>query len=171
MSSAAHTPPGYTPPVPYRSWFARNWKWFAPSVVGFLALSFGLLIWGALRFTSRMFRQLVPYQTAVQKAEQSALVAERLGRPIQIGDNAGGDVSISNESGHARLSIPISGPRGTGHIIVNAKKIAGQWTYQTLEVHIDGDETVIPLLGPGGGEAAPADDSVWEISSARRVDG
>jgi len=147
MSSPPYSPSSYPPPVPYRSWFARNWKWFAPSVVVVLALGFGLFLWGTLRFVSQIFRLSEPYQAAVQKVEQSALVAKRLGEPIRIGNFASGEVSTSNSTGHARLSIPISGPLGKGCIIVVAQKFGRRWVYHLIEVQVDGDPAAIVIEG------------------------
>jgi Cytochrome oxidase complex assembly protein 1 len=64
---------------------------------------------------------------------------------------------LNNDSGDAELSIPISGPRGKGRILVAAKKEHGRWSYQTMEVDVDGDDTAIPLLNPGEGAPAPKD--------------
>jgi cytochrome oxidase complex assembly protein 1 len=147
MSSPPYSPSSYSPPVPYRSWFARNWKWFVPSVVVVLALGFGLFLWGTLRFVNQMFRLSEPYQAAVQKVEQSPLVAKRLGQPIQIGAFASGEVSSSNTTGHARLSIPISGPLGRGRIIVIAQKLGSRWVYHLIEVRVDGDPAAIVIEG------------------------
>jgi len=112
-----------------------------------LALGFGLFLWGTLRFVNQMFRMSEPYQTAVQKVEQSPLVARRLGQPMQIGDFASGDVNTSNTTGHARLSIPISGPLGRGRIIVIAQKFGNRWVYHLIEVQVDGDPAAIVLEG------------------------
>jgi cytochrome oxidase complex assembly protein 1 len=147
MSSPPYSPSSYPPTVPYRSWFARNWKWFVPSVVVVLALGFGLFLWGTLRFVNQMFRSSEPYQAAVQKVEQSPLVAKRLGQPIQIGDIASGNLSTSNTTGHARLSIPISGPLGKGRIIVIAQKFGSRWIYHLIEVRVDGDPAAIVIEG------------------------
>jgi len=159
MSSSAYTPPSYTPPAQYKSWFARNWKWFMP-LLAFTALgTLCLFVVGVYEIAANMVRSSDVYSIAIQKAQQSPAVWSNIGRPFQVGKFVQGNIGLSNDNGEAELSIPISGAQGAGHIVVSAKKRAGQWTFQTLEVHVDADGTVIPLLGPGG-EAAPADDSV-----------
>lgn len=158
MSSPPYSPPSYSPPVLYRSWFARNWKWFVPSVVVVLALGFGLFLWGTLRFVNQIFRLSEPYQAAVQKVEQSALVAKRLGQPIQIGAFVSGAVSTSNTTGHARLSIPISGPLGKGRIIVIAQKFGRRWVYHLIEVQVDGDPAAIVIEGSEDGAPPQQED-------------
>jgi hypothetical protein len=160
MTTPAYNAPGYFPPVPYRSWFARNWKWFVPVLVATFVAMLGLFLLGLFVTATGMIRSSGAYKTAIQKAEQNPVVETKIGRPFRVGKFVQGNVNFSGDSGDAELSIPITGERGSGHIIARAKKRAGEWTFQTLEVHVDSDGTVIPLLGAGGGESAPADDSV-----------
>ncbi len=94
----------------------------------------------------------------MERAEQSPEVAARIGRPFRVGRLVSGRVNLNGDGGDEEISIPISGEHGSGYILARAKKKGGQWTFQRLEVHVDGSDTVIPWTGSGG--AAPADDSV-----------
>ena len=111
-------------------------------------LMVGLFVGGVFELVTSIMRSSDAYKTAVQKAENSPDVAERIGRPLKVGWLASGSINVTDDSGDADLSIPISGPRGKGHIEVSAKKKHGKWTYQTLEVDVDGSDIAIPLLSP-----------------------
>jgi hypothetical protein len=113
-----------------------------------VALLFGAFVGGILKLVSSIMRSSDAYKTAVQRAEESQLVTEKIGHPIKVGWFTSGNIDVSGDRGNADLSIPISGPRGKGHIEVSAKKQHGKWTYQTLEVDVDGSDTAIPLLSP-----------------------
>jgi Cytochrome oxidase complex assembly protein 1 len=158
MGSTVYNPPVYSPAPRRKSWFERNWKWFVPAVLVFLVAIAGLFVLAILSFVNGLMRSSDAYKTAIQRAEQSPMVAVKIGHPFRVGRLIAGSINLNNDSGEAELSIPISGDRGTGHILVGAKKSAGKWTFQTLEVHVDGDQDVIPLLGPDGGP--PPDDAV-----------
>lgn len=111
-------------------------------------LMVGLFVGGVFELATSIMRSSDAYKTAVQRAEESPLVTEKIGHPIQVGWFTSGNMNVSGDSGNADLSIPISGPRGKGHIEVSAKKEHGKWTYQTLEVDVDGSDIAIPLLSP-----------------------
>ena len=57
-----------------------------------------------------------------------------------------GNISVSGSSGDAEFSIPISGPKGSAVICVVAKKKAGKWIYEILEVEVEGSKDRIGLL-------------------------
>jgi hypothetical protein len=111
------------------------------------ALVFGLFLGGVFELATSLIKSSDAYKTAVQRAEDSPEVREKIGYPLKVGWFTSGRINVAGDSGNADLSIPISGPRGKGHILVSAKKRNGKWAYQTLEVEVDG-EAVIPLLSP-----------------------
>jgi len=157
MSSPVYSPPMSPIAQVPRTWFGRNWKWFVPTLVVTFLTIFGLFIFAILSFVFGTIRSSGPYQTAIERTQQNPVVWEKIGHPVRVGRFFSGSINISGDSGNAELSIPIYGDHGAGHILVSAKKREGKWTYQVLEVHVDADGTVIPLLGPG---AAAGDDSV-----------
>jgi hypothetical protein len=73
-------------------------------------------------------------QQAVAKAQASARLKLALGQPITQGWYVTGSINISNDSGSADVSIPISGPKGSATIHAVAKKAAGVWTFSVLRV-------------------------------------
>ena len=49
-------------------------------------------------------------------------------------------------TGHADISIPLSGPDGKGTIYVVAEKSDGQWSFSTLKVAIQPTGEIIDLM-------------------------
>ncbi len=136
-----------------RGWLARNWKWLlATFLLGGLALVFGVfaLIMGAIRSSDVA-------QASVATAQSNRQVAQRLGSPIEEGWLLSGSVNVSNASGDADLSVPISGPKGKGTVYVTARKSAGRWHYSVMQVAIDGTDERIDLLEAA---AAPVQNSM-----------
>ena len=147
-----------------RTWFDRNWKWFVPVLVVSVCLLLALFVLAILAFVESLIGTLYPYKMAVQEAEQSEQVAESLGRPLHIGRFSTGQINLGTGTGDANISIPISGPTGTGHIIVSGKEKGYHWTFDTLEVEVEGDDTPIPLPDPGANEIrSPPPGSIQSI--------
>ncbi len=87
------------------------------------------------------------YEQAVARTRANAEVTAILGTPVDAGFPVG-NMDISGRSGHADLSIPISGPDGKGTIYLVAEKSDGQWSFTTLEVAIPPTGELIDLMGP-----------------------
>jgi hypothetical protein len=128
-----------------RSWFDRNRKWLVTLllVLAFLImLSFiGAVVYGI----EALIKSSDPYQLAIRRATESPAVAEKIGNPIHFGWFVSGNLNFSGSEGSVNLSIPISGPKGGGHIGVVGKEHAKRWTFQTLEVDVNGEDEPIPL--------------------------
>ncbi|MFZ0885945.1 MAG: cytochrome c oxidase assembly factor Coa1 family protein [Candidatus Acidiferrales bacterium] len=131
-----------------RTWFDKNWKWFVPMVVVVGALVIAAFVGAVLYGVESMFRNSYPYQQAVQRATASPAVAEKIGQPLHIGWFVAGNVNFSGSEGSATMSVPISGPKGSGHIVVVGKKHADRWTFEILQVNVEGQDEPIPLLHP-----------------------
>ncbi len=129
-------------------WWSRNWTWFVP--VGCLTIVFlfiagiGMVIW--LLFSS--FRSNDVLQGALDAARADPRVVEALGEPIEMGWMFSGSIRYQNREGDADMTIPISGPHGSGSIRLEAVKQGADWTYHTLEVTIDSTSEIIDLI-PG----------------------
>lgn len=163
--------------APRPSWFKRNWLWFVPTII--LLPIFcccgggGALIWFGM---GKIF-ELPPYKDSVALMEQDATVQQALGTPITSPQGFGDFVSMMQNGGTFNMNqvnsqidfdtdIPVSGPNGTGRLIVVASSTDGgvTWTYTTQEVHIDATGDIIDLLPPGSG--ATPDDVSEVIDSA-----
>ena len=96
------------------------------------------VIFGAIRSSD-------VYAAAVEIAQDADAVVEELGEPIEEGWFASGSVNVDGRGGDADLTIPISGPDGSGQIIAVTFRRRGQWEFTTLYVDIAGGP-IIDLL-------------------------
>lgn len=76
-----------------------------------------------------------PYKTALQRAQNDPRVTAALGSPIKPGFFVQGSINTdANGTGNADLTVPISGPKGKGHLHVVGTKSGGTWSYSTMTV-------------------------------------
>ncbi len=135
------------PPLPGnrpRGWWDRHWKWAVPviavvAIALFVASIFGLLVLGG-----RMMKSVEPYQRAVALARQEPRVAAALGAPIEEGWLPMGQISTQGGNGTANLDITLRGPRGKGHLYVDAQREGGQWQYRVLSFSGEGIQVDFP---------------------------
>lgn len=142
---------GYVPPPPPPtgqgpSWFSRNWKWFLPTVVLVPILAVALFVGGILSFVLGVIKSSEPYQHTVATASHDARVTAQLGEPVEPGWMVSGNIHESRAAGEANLAIPLKGKVRHGTVYVAARKLAGIWRYQRLEVEIEGRPDRINLL-------------------------
>ena len=124
-------------PAPPPSWWRRSLSILALCAV--LMASIGLFV-----FT--MFRHTDVFREAVARSEANAQVRAELGEPIREGWWVMGQVRTTGPSGNASLSIPLKGSRKDGTLYAVAHKSAGRWTYDTLEMAVEGQPGRISLL-------------------------
>lgn len=129
---------------------ARGWLIAAIFAGGCLLLM--AFVAGIFWLVFSMMKSSDAYVDAVARARADPRVIARLGTPIEEGWFVTGTVSLQNDSGHANLSIPVSGPRGSGQLDVVARKTAGKWSFQRLVCQPDRGIS-IDLLQPA--EALP----------------
>jgi hypothetical protein len=98
-----------------------------------------LVIFGAIKSSD-------VYQTAIQVAQAHPEVRRELGDPIETGWMVSGSVQVTGPSGHADVSVPLSGSRASGTLYGVADKSAGRWAFSKLEVEVDGRAARIDLL-------------------------
>src|SRR5271157_1659869 len=135
-----------SPALPGKNWFERNWKWVVPSgCLTIIVLILGFIA-GVFCVVEISIRSSDVYNQALAQAQANSQVSEKIGRPLNAGWFATGEINIHNDSGDADITIPISGPKGKGWIYAVAKKKAGVWRYETLLVEVDGQEDQINLL-------------------------
>jgi len=92
---------------------------------------------------------------AVAAAESNPVIKQRLGGPIKHGFFTSGSIEIDGSSGHADLEVPIRGPRGKATIYAVAKKSAGSWKFETLDVAFDEVGPRLSLLQDGSNTSKP----------------
>ncbi len=146
-------PPGGPEQPPRRSWWSRNWKWALP--VGCLLPilvcggGFAVLFLAIFGAVSGAVKSSEPYQEAMSRARANPEVVAALGEPIEPGWMISGNISVSGPSGNVDVSIPISGPKGSGTLYVVGTRAAGRWQYQTMDVEIPGRAGRIDLRPRG----------------------
>jgi hypothetical protein len=85
---------------------------------------------------------------AVAQAERNPEVQRTLGTPLKAGWFISGSFNTSGSSGNADASLPVHGPRGSGTIYLVARKSAGQWTFERLEIELPGHAGRVNLMQP-----------------------
>ena len=113
-------------------------------IVGICAViigSFGWLIFHALSNSEAA-------RMAMDKLENSSQAVQLLGAPIQRGWLVQGAINVNGSSGHADLSIPVSGSHTTGTLYVVAEKTVGQWSLARAELEIKGQPGRLKLVEP-----------------------
>ncbi|MEM6278799.1 MAG: cytochrome c oxidase assembly factor 1 family protein [Verrucomicrobiota bacterium] len=95
-------------------------------------------------------KKSTPYEETLALVQSNPAAVEALGEPIKAGTWFSGNISINNGVGEASMSIPLSGPKGSGTMYVDANKPAGsqKWNYSRRELQIDGDDSASIQLGP-----------------------
>jgi len=112
-------------------------------------------LFGLLFFVASLIRNSEPFKVALQRANDSPEVAAAIGKPLKVGWMISGQINYNGTEGNAQMTIPISGPKGRGTIVISATRHANRWTFQTLEVYVEGQQQPIPLMEP----QAPTDSS------------
>ena len=116
------------------------------SIVAGVVLLIVLFVAGLMFVLFSAMKSSEPYQHAVQVVTHDPRAADVLGMSVTPSWYFSGNINISGTSGNADLGIPVSGSRNKGTVYVVAKKSAGRWSYQTLELAVEGQEGRIDLL-------------------------
>ncbi len=96
-----------------------------------------------------------PAKAALRRAQSNSQLVERLGQPIKQGLIVSGNIQYNGPSGHAELSIPLSGPKGKGTLYSISNRRMGLWEFEALQFAADGQESRLDLLASTA-PAAPA---------------
>lgn len=125
-------------------------------VVGCFALAGGGFLW---------MRSSLPDKPALERARANPEVVAALGHPLEsklFGDK---NVMVYNSApgekvSKATFSIPVSGPKGTGTILVEGEKRNGKWLYQRMEITLAKTGATIDLRTPEERAKLPASSEV-----------
>ena len=131
---------------PSPGWWRRNWKWLVPMLAAVLLTLFVAAILAFMSAIFGMIKSSDAYQHPLQQAQRSPAAIAALGEPMKPGWLVMGNINVNGPSGDANLQIPVAGPKGSGDLFVEAKKSAGEWSYQTLVLQLDNDGKRIDLL-------------------------
>jgi hypothetical protein len=140
-------PPYSLHPEPIkRSWIEQNPLWKIP--LGCLTLILMIGVCGLVVMTIVMgsFHNSDVYKQALAQAEANLQIREQIGEPMKPGWLISGQLNVTGSTGNANLSIPISGPRGSGRIRAVAYKSGEIWRFTCLQVDVSGRSETIDLL-------------------------
>ena len=136
-----------TTPIPYptrpKTWFERHLVLVICGGGGFVVLFIVAGVFGIFYTLAHS----TPAAMALDKAQHSPVVLERLGTPIRRGSFVSGNINTTGSGGHADLSFPISGPKGAGTVYVVANRENGTWSLETLAASFSGSDDRVVLLG------------------------
>ncbi len=139
--------------VQRKSWLGRNWKWLL--LVAFLGVV--LFAGGIFALIMGGMRSSDVAQAAVARAQANPTVVQRLGAGIDEGWLMSGSINVAaGGTGDADLTVPISGPKGSGTVYVTARKVAGAWDYSQMIAAIEGSGERIDLLAASAPATPPA---------------
>jgi TonB family protein len=122
----------------------RNWKWMLPvGCLGIIVVAV-LAIGGIFFFAMSALKSSDVYKGALDRVRSNPEAVEALGEPIKDGWLVQGNVNFTGSSGTANLSIPVSGPKKSGTVVVRAVYENGAWMYENLDLAVEGGG-LIPL--------------------------
>lgn len=129
--------------VAYPSWWKRNWKWAVPlggcvSLIVVFILFIGSIFYGV----TTVLEESQPYEYALEKINQDEEITNTLGSPIEKDGMIQGSYNNNNGNKTADMKIPISGPKGSGTLFVEATGENGDWTYNVIRVEIKDNEHI-----------------------------
>ena len=113
--------------------------WVAIGVVA----TFALFFVSVFVLVESMFHSSGVYTMALTKAQKSPCVAHVLGSPLKPDWMTSGEINENNDEGSAELSIPVSGPKGSGSLELKAQRESGTWEIQSLILEHDVDRIQI----------------------------
>ena len=86
------------------------------------------------------------YRGAVTRAARDPRVVDALGEPVTGGMPLSAEIDVDGDEGWAKLEVSLSGPKGAGHLLIDAAKTKGEWTYRELTFRPKGAAEAIDLL-------------------------
>lgn len=89
-----------------------------------------------------------PVVQGIELVEQDERVVERLGTPIEAGWALEGEVNVDGDKGYANVRVPISGPKGSGTLRLEAGSLNDNWNFRELVVITGGSR--FDVLDPEG---------------------
>lgn len=127
-------------PFPYedekttqQSWFKRNGLWAIPLLILGGCCVIGLCVAAIFGIVFTAIGSSDAVAVAVEQASQHEDVQALLGTPIEKGLFITGSIETSNNTGTADITIPLSGPNGSGTLYAVGRKVGGEdWFFESL---------------------------------------
>lgn len=154
------------------SWLSRNWKWAATGC-GCAALLGAAIVFascmgagavGAAALAAKGIKETDAYRNAIDAAKGCSLVQAELGAPVEDGlIPTKASISEGASEGSADFEARLSGPRGSGTLVVSGVKTKGDWSYRRLDLIPKSSGKPIDLLSAGAAKRAPSDAPLCEM--------
>jgi hypothetical protein len=80
------------------------------------------------------------FRDVTKLAVTNVCVINQLGEPVMVGTNVQGE--LSERTGTAGMTVPLSGPFGNGFLCARAKKKDGPWKLDPFELHYNGTNVI-----------------------------
>ncbi|MEM9774926.1 MAG: cytochrome c oxidase assembly factor Coa1 family protein [Chloroflexota bacterium] len=123
---------------------SRNLRW----VIGLgclLPLCCTLLVGTISGVVFSVIRNSDVASQAIEIIQEDPRVRDQLGEPVNIGWFLTGSIEVSGNSGSANLVIPVSGPRASGSVSVDATLSGDEWRYDSMRFSLDGEEDFVDI--------------------------
>lgn len=128
--------------VPQPSWWKRNWKWVVPVGGCFTLIIVAVIAIASIFYgVTNAIEDSQPYEFALEKINSDEDLVNALGTPIEKDGMVSGNWNYVNGKKSAKMTIPISGPKGSGMLFVEATGEDEDWTYHVIRVEIEDSET------------------------------
>jgi hypothetical protein len=128
--------------VPQPSWWKRNWKWVVPVGGCFTLIIVAVIAIASIFYgVTNAIEDSQPHEFALEKINSDEDLVNALGTPIEKDGMVSGNWNYVNGKKSAKMTIPISGPKGSGMLFVEATGEDEDWTYHVIRVEIEDSET------------------------------
>ncbi len=128
--------------IPQPSWWKRNWKWVVPVGGCFTLIIVAVIAIASIFYgVTNAIEDSQPYEFALEKINTDEDLVNALGTPIEKDGMVSGNWNYVNGKKSAKMTIPISGPKGSGMLFVEATGEDEDWTYHVIRVEIEDSET------------------------------
>jgi hypothetical protein len=81
-----------------------------------------------------------PYEYALELINKDEQLIKVLGSPIEKGGMFQGNISWTNGNKVAKITVPISGPKGEGKLFIDATGEGDEWNYHEIRVEVNNQE-------------------------------
>ncbi len=123
-----------------RSWWIKNWKWFA-SLMGFILACLIVtyaIAQGSFKDFAQAYADTALYENAIAKANKNKEVVQILGEIEPLDDLAilEGNTKYSDNNTLVDATVRIIGKKRKGKMDISAEKTNSKWNYKIIKIRI-----------------------------------
>jgi len=127
--------------IEQKSWWKRNWKWFAPligTVLISITIFFSSGMSGITTDLVQAYADSELYENALKKVKADKRVTDLLGEiePIDKMAILEGEVQFSDNNKKVKSTIRVKGTKGKARMDIVANRIDNEWIYEKLNIRI-----------------------------------